>query len=100
MPERVRLTPKQSLIRYGNPYGDRANMFLVALNVAWKLRQLIHTHGGTTLPPIQDLDAELVRCIHYLEEHKALCPYTYSQFTGYAYVDLSASNWEGHMDSR
>jgi hypothetical protein len=105
--DRVALTCTQSLVKYGNPYGDYANELLKALNVAWKIRKVIA--GMLTLDPLletqfhkelQEANRDYTELRAFLELHKLARPYQYDQFNGFSYIDLSNSNWEGHWSKK
>ena len=91
--ERIKMTRRQSLQKFGNPYGDDANMLLIALNAAYKARkQLAFEYPGIMIPEIDD---DLKDMIAYLKEHERARPWKFDQMNGYSYIDQSDNNWEG-----
>lgn len=105
--DRIALSCTQSFAKYGNPYGDYANELLKTLNIAWKLRRAIT--GMIALDPalqqqfqqeLTDADTQYNEIIAFLQLHRIARPYQFNQFTGYSYVNLSASKWEGHWSKK
>lgn len=96
--ERVKLTPRQSLLRYKNPYGDYANEMMRMLNVAWTLREFL---GDQLTQEVKTMvDKEINNTLMFLTGIKEARPWDYSPLHGYYFVDFSASNWEGRLDNR
>lgn len=105
--DRVALTCYQSMKVYKNPYGDYANEFIKALNATWFARKTIQEmlllQPELSVPfneNIEKLNQMIREGIAFLERHKEARPYKFSQFTGYYYVDLSETKWEGHWSNR
>lgn len=99
IPDRIKLSRNQSIAVYGNPYGDQCNQLLINLNIAYKLRLLLHHIRLDTDAQVSSLDAEIKKSVEYLQQQSNARPYAFSQFTGYYYIDLSSSNWEGHFSN-
>ena len=91
----IRLSPKQSLFKYGNPYGADANMFMFSLNTIWKAR--IKMKGLLPASCFPEIDADLKELVAYLREHERARPWAFNEVMGYHYIDLSESDWEGRM---
>lgn len=94
--ERVRLTLRQSLVKFGNPYGDDANFLMLALNTAWKSRQLLDT---TKIDPlvIANIDAHIKTLVEHLIEHEQVRPWTFDRINGYSWKNYgnTKEDWEG-----
>jgi len=97
MPNRVVLTRQQSVIRFGNPYGDSMNMFLRVLNGLWRARKVICAERYPE--ETQELDRCIKAGVAYLREHEIARPWEFNSFTGYSFKDLSESMWEGHWSN-
>lgn len=97
MPDRIRLTRQQSMIRFGNPYGDSMNMFIRTLNGLWRARKVISSEQYPE--ETKELDRSLKAGVEYLKEHESARPWEFNSFTGYSFKDLSDSAWEGHWSN-
>lgn len=96
--KRISLTCSQSMARFGNPYGDDANMVIVALNTAWKARQYVTMRVGSEHLPF--IDADMKELTNYLRQHEQARPWQFDTINGYSYVDLSHNGWEGRWTTR
>jgi hypothetical protein len=96
--KRISLTCSQSMARFGNPYGDDANMVILALNTAWKARQYVTMRVGPESLPF--IDADMKELVNYLAQHEQARPWEFDPINGYHYKDLSYCNWEGRWTTR
>jgi len=96
--KRISLTCSQSMVRFGNPYGDDANMVIKALNTAWKARKYVTEILGPHYVP--SIDTEMKELTEYLRMHEQARPWDFDQINGYYYTDLSHNNWEGRWTTR
>ena len=91
---KIILTPKQSVQKYGNPYGDDVNLFLMMLNAAYKARKYIDSNYVDPLY-LANID-ELIRVgIKHLKENEDVRPWQFDRINGYSWKDLTP--WEGRM---
>jgi len=96
--KRISLTCGQSIDKFGNPYGDDANMVIKALNTAWKARRYVTAMFGPQFVP--DVDPDMKELTDYLRMHEQARPWDFDQINGYYYIDLSYNNWEGRRTTR
>lgn len=96
--KRLSLNCSQSMIKFGNPYGDDANMVITALNCAWKARQYVTMRVGSEYLPF--IDDDLKNLVEYLKLHEQARPWEFDAINGYHYTDLSYCNWEGRWTTR
>jgi hypothetical protein len=94
--KRVVMTSKQSLIVFGNPYGDYANFFLLTLNAAYKVRRILYELSYPQEDPrVKEIDKMIREGVGFLKSNEKARPWQFQIAQGYSYVDFSHNDWEG-----
>lgn len=96
---RVRLSANQSLVKYGNPYGDYYNELLRMMNATWVLHQKLMQLNPND-PDLHTIQENMRQTYNFMESIREARPWQYTKTLGFSAVDKSASDWEGFKDIR
>lgn len=97
--KRVVMTSNQSLIIFGNPYGDYANYFLMQLNAAYMIRRVLYeVNYPKDDPRVKQIDSMIKEGVDFLKRNEKARPWQFIIDGGYSYVDFSFNDWEGRKN--